>query len=111
MNLDSSHTQRITNNLDFDVAPRWTPNVEIMFVSVRNNASGVYIINTNGTNLNLISPEDFLGGSRSSSPDGKSAVVEYETEPKWTEETEYLRRGQIFIIHANDNASIQVTNI
>ncbi|WP_367279638.1 hypothetical protein [Ulvibacterium sp.] len=112
MNIDGSDVKRITNNPGRDLAPRWTPDGRIVFASERNDLGGIYVMDGNGTNIELFSSKkESFGGSPSSSPNGKSVVVERETGPKWTEATEYLRRGQLFIIHANGDASVQLTNI
>jgi Tol biopolymer transport system component len=52
MNADGSNQTRLTNHTARDVYPVWSPDgTRIMFVSNRDGASEIYMMNTDGSNV------------------------------------------------------------
>ena len=68
MDANGENLQRLTNEGRYNSAPAWSPDSSsIAFYSIRNDDSGIYVMDTDGRNLRKLD----TGISPSWSPDGK----------------------------------------
>ncbi len=59
MDADGSHLYNLTQDPGEDLGPSWSPDGrQIAFLSARDGSSGIYVINTDGTNLRRLTFED-----------------------------------------------------
>lgn len=59
MNADGSHLMNLTQDPGEDLGPSWSPDgSQIAFLSTRDGPSGIYVINTDGTNLRRLTYHD-----------------------------------------------------
>lgn len=94
MNVDGTGKMRLINNPERDSAPRWMPDGKrIIYFSSNENKNG-FIVNADLSEKRNLS-SDFLGISPCPSPDDKMVAMERQSDPKWMQEIEYLRRTQI----------------
>jgi Tol biopolymer transport system component len=75
MNSDGSGQTRLTDNLDFDGDPAWSPDgTRIVFTSTRDGNEEIYVMNANGTNQTRLTNNAFLDRTPAWSPDGAEIV-------------------------------------
>jgi len=77
MDVDGRNEHILTNNEYDDWAPVWTPDkTQIVFHSNRDGFDGIYLMNRDGSNAELISPYGHFARFPSVSPDGRYIAFE-----------------------------------
>ncbi len=75
MNNDGTNPVRLTNNLDSDTSPAWSPNQQqIAFSSNRDGNYEIYVMNADGTNQTRLTHSETNDSASDWSPDGKRIV-------------------------------------
>jgi Tol biopolymer transport system component len=90
MNADGTDLKQIISDdaieISFDSTPRWSPSGDqIAFIGIKGrNSTGIYIINSEGTNLRKINPEE-KGGYKETcwSSDGRKIMYIYYVSTDW----------------------------
>ena len=96
MNDDGSNETRLTNNVGLDTNPIFTPDgSKILFLSARPNASGVYMMNADGSNQTLL-PTSVGVMQPAFSPDGSKVV--------------FVNNGDIYAMNSDGTNPVQLTN-
>jgi len=94
--VDGSNEIKLTNQ-DNNFSPQFSPdNRSIIYTSSNNNGTGIYKMNRDGSNKQLLTPPDKSFGDPVVSPDGKLIAI-----------TSYDAKGsQIFVMH-NDGSNLK----
>ena len=73
MDADGKNVRKITNYLDFDYAPTWSPDGrQIAFVSVRGEQQDIYVIDIDGHNRHNLTNHPSPDNNPTWSPDGEA---------------------------------------
>lgn len=83
MNVDGTGEINVSNNAAFDGWPVWTPDGRVVFASNRGGVpsrSALYIVQADGSKLQIITDPKFSYNQHSVSPDGKWILAERNAE-------------------------------
>ncbi len=84
MNSDGSQVQRLTNNLNEDKTPAWSPNGrQIAFASDRDGNNEIYVMNEDGTHVTRVTNNPAFDWEPTWSPDGQHIAFTSNRDGNW----------------------------
>ena len=85
MDPGGGREKRLTFDLGFDTDPAWSPDgTKIAFASARDDPAGdIYVMNTDGSDVQAVTTYDGADTSPAWSPDGKKLVFQTARETEW----------------------------
>jgi TolB protein len=103
MNADGSGLVQITNSLEFESSPEWSPdNSRILFGTYHDTHRDIYVMNADGSNIIQLTnnPVNTIQTSKDWSPDGNKIVYSNDSNGNY----------ELYIVNADGSGITNITN-